>query len=140
MRSSESLKRSTASAVLISPWSVVPIIALALKGGPHLGRAELLASGLFVSVIFAVPITYLAVLLVGIPIYWLLLKHDVLNAWALVGIGATVAALGGLAFVGLEAVMLCGVCGGTVALCAWLVIRRAVAATRLESARGPTVA
>ena len=76
--------------------------------------------------LLGVPLTYLGVLLVGYPAYKLLLAHDYLNAWSLCFVGATAGALGGLILVGIEAVLLCALCGVAVAFVAWLMIRGAL--------------
>jgi hypothetical protein len=114
-------------AAFVAPWVVVPIVALALKGGPHSSRLELFTSGLFVGVLFGVPVTYLGVLLVGYPAFKLLLARGYLNAWSLCAVGAITGALGGLIFTGVEAVPLSSGCGLAVALASWLMIRRALA-------------
>ena len=130
MQNCRDLKTSAKYAAFIAPWSVVPIVALALKGGEHLSRAELFLSGLFVGTLFGVPLAYLAMLLVGYPVFRLLLAYDSLNAWTLMSVGAIVGALCGLAFVGRDAMALCGTCGFVVAFTAWLVIRRELARYR----------
>lgn len=117
-------KVSAGNAILISPWAVVPVVALALKGGPHLDRLELFASGICVGVLFGVPLAYVAVLIVGYPAYRLLKAAGILNGWNLCGVGGIVAGLGGLAVVGPEAVVLCAVSGLAVALAAWVLIRK----------------
>jgi len=124
MRRSEGLKSSARRAAIVAPWTVVPIVALALKGGPHLGRVELFVSGLFVGALVAVPLTYLAVLLLGYPAYRLLLAYDRLCVWTLIGAGTTIGALCGWLLVGRDGVLLCGGCGCIVASTAWLMIRR----------------
>lgn len=106
-------------AILIAPWAVVPIIALALKGGPHLSRLELFVSGLFVGTLFAVPLAYLAVLLVGYPAYRLLKSTGSLNGWTLCAVGMTLGVVGGFVFAGTEAIALCGISGLAVAFTAW---------------------
>ena len=126
MRRTDSLKSSARYAAFVAPWTVVPIVALALRGGPHLSRLELFFSGLFVGVVAAVPLTYLAVLLLGYPAYRLLLAYDYLNVWTLVSVGTVVGALGALVFVGVVGIPLCGLCGFVVAFTAWLMIRREV--------------
>jgi len=126
MRASSDLRTSARNAALVAPWTVVPIIALALKGGPHLSRFELIASGFFVGVLLAVPLTYLAVLIAGYPTYKILLRYHRLNACTLTSAGAIVGAAFGLVFVGTEAAILCGFCGLAVSLTAWLMIRREV--------------
>jgi hypothetical protein len=126
MRRTDSLKTSARHAGFVAPWTVVPIVALELKGGHHLSRLELFFSGLLVGAFAAVPLTYLAVLLVGYPAYRLLLAYDRLNVWTLVGVGTVVGALCPLAFVGVVGIPLCSSCGFVVAFTAWLIIRRDV--------------
>jgi hypothetical protein len=126
MRSGDNLTGAARFAAVVAPWTVVPIIALALKGGPHLSRLELFGSGILMGLLFGVPLAYLGVLLVGYPAYKLLLAHDYLNAWSLCSVGATAGALGGLIIVGIEAVPLCALCGVAVAFVAWLMIRGAI--------------
>jgi hypothetical protein len=111
------------AAILIAPWAVVPIVALAAKGGPHLGRLELIISGIFVGTLFAVPLAYLAVLVVGYPAYKFLKCKGILNAWSLSAVGVVAGGLGGLAIAGPEALILCATSGFAVAITAWLIIR-----------------
>ena len=127
MRSTTDLGTAARAAAFLAPLAVVPIVAVALKGGSHLGRIELFISGLFVGVIFGLPITYLAVLVVGYPAYKVLLAYGYLNAWALVLVGTLMGAVGGAIFVGSEGILLCGSCGLAVSLVAWLIIRKEVA-------------
>jgi hypothetical protein len=47
MRSGNSLTGAARLAAIVAPWIVVPIVALALKGGPNLSGPALFASGLF---------------------------------------------------------------------------------------------
>lgn len=117
-------KSAAWAAILIAPWAVVPIVALALKGGPHLSRVELFVSGIFVGMLFGVPLAYLAVLVVGYPTYKLLKANDILNLWTLSVVGVVVGGLGGLAVVGPEALVLCATSGLAVAITAWLIIRK----------------
>jgi hypothetical protein len=132
MRSGNSLTGAARFAALVSPWIVVPIIALASKGDPHSTRLELFTTGIFMGILFGVPITYLGVLLVGYPAYKLLLAHDNLNAWSLCAVGAVAGAVGGLIFGGLGAVPLCAFSGVAVAFVAWLMIRSAILHNRTE--------
>jgi hypothetical protein len=87
-----------------------------------------------VGLLFGVPLAYLGVLLVGYPAYKLLLAYDYLNAWSLCALGAMAGALGGLIFVGTEAVLLCSVSGVAVAFVTWLMIRRELVRNRAEQA------
>jgi hypothetical protein len=114
------------AAILIAPWVVVPIIALALKGGTHLSSLELFVSGIFVGMVFGVPLAYLAVLVVGYPTYKLLRANDLLNFWTLSAVGVVLGGLGGFAFVGPAAVALCATSGLAVAITAWVIIRKSI--------------
>ena len=124
--SERNAKDAAWAALLIAPWTVVPIVALALKGGPHLGRLDLFVSGIFVAILFGVPLAYLAVLVAGYPAYKLLKANDVLNVWTLGAVGVAVGALGGWIVVGSEALVLCATSGLAVAITAWLIIRKSV--------------
>jgi hypothetical protein len=115
---------SSRVAALVSPWAVVPIVALALKGGSHLSQFELMAGGAFLGVVFAVPLTYLALLLVGYPAYKLLLHVGWLSGWTLCLFGCAAGAALGYAFVGIEAVGITTLCGFAVALVAWWILRK----------------
>lgn len=110
-------------AVLIAPWAVVPIVALALKGGPHLGRLELFVSGLFLGTLVGVPLAYLAVVVVGYPTYKLLRKAGCLHWWSLCAAGIVIGGLGGLVIVGSEGIASCATSGLAVALTAWLIVK-----------------
>jgi hypothetical protein len=122
---SEHHSKSTATAaILIAPWAVVPIVALALKGGPHLSRLEMIVSGIFMGTLFGVPLAYLAVLVVGYPAYKFLKAKGILNAWSLSAVGVVAGGLCGLAVVGPEALSLCATSGFAVAITAWLIIRK----------------
>ena len=122
---SERFSRGTAmAAILIAPWAVVPIIALALKGGPHLSRLDLFVSGIFVGTLFGVPLAYLAVLVIGYPAYRVLKAKNALNVWSTSAVGVVAGGLGGLVVVGSEAVILCATSGFAVAITAWLIIRK----------------
>jgi hypothetical protein len=134
LRSNKSQKRTRAPpvkslpssrrAALIAPWVVVPIVALALKAGPHLSKVELIVGGTFMGIIFAVPLTYFAVLFVGYPVYKLLLRVGWLNAWSLCSFGCTAGAVAGYIFVGIEGMILNGFCGLAVAFVAWWIMRK----------------
>jgi hypothetical protein len=127
VRVSEHHSKSTAkAAILIAPWAVVPIVALALKGGPHLGRLELFVSGIFVGIVFGVPLAYLAVLVVGYPSYKFLKAKGILNVWSLSTVGVVSGGLGGLAVVGPEALILCATSGLAVAATAWVILRKSI--------------
>jgi hypothetical protein len=115
---------SSRTAALVSPWAVVPIVALAVKGGPHLSQLELMAGGAFLGVLFAVPLTYLAVLLIGYPTYKLLLQVGWLSGWALCLFGCTAGAVLGYAFVGIAAMGITALCGFAVSLVAWWILRK----------------
>jgi hypothetical protein len=140
MRSGNSLTGASRFAAVFAPWAVVPIIALASKGGPHSSRLELFHSGILLGIVFGVPLTYLGVLLVGYPAYKLLLAYDYLNVWSLCAVGAAAGALSGLILVGIGAVLLCAFCGLAVAFVAWLMIRSAILHNRIaegHSLSGP---
>lgn len=81
MRSTPDLTGAARFALVVSPWAAIPIIAVVLKGGPHLNQSELILSGLFVGGLIGLPVTYAAVLVVGYPTYRLLLAYDQLNVW-----------------------------------------------------------
>jgi hypothetical protein len=115
---------SSRMAALVSPWVVVPIVALASKGGPHLSKVELLATGSFFGIMFAVPLAYLAVLLVGYPAYKVLLQFGWLRGWSLCSFGAGAGAVLGYVSVGIEAVALAAICGLAVAAVAWWILRK----------------
>jgi hypothetical protein len=134
MRSGKSLTGTARLAAIVAPWIVVPIVALALKGGPHLSRLDLFASGLLAGFLFGLPLTYLAVLLIGYPAYKLLLAYERLNAWSLCGVGAIAGALGGLIFIGTGAVLLCSFSGLAVAFVTWLMIRHELVRNWTEQA------
>ena len=110
--------------MVVSPWAVVPIVAFALQGGPHLSKLELVIGGVFLGIFLAVPIAYLALAIVGYPTAKLLLRLGCLNALALCGSGCFWGAIGGAVAVGTEAIFLCALCGLAVSLAAWLVIRK----------------
>jgi hypothetical protein len=111
-------------AALVSPWVVVPIVALASQGGPHLSKWELLASGSIYGVLFALPFAYFAVLLVGYPSYKVLLQAGWLSGWSLCSVGGGAGAILGYAFVGIEAVALSATCGFAIAFVAWWILRK----------------
>ena len=115
---------SSRVAALVSPWVVVPIVALSLKGGAHLSKLELIAGGAFLGVFLAVPLAYLAVLLIGYPAYKLLLQVGWLNGLSLCLFGCAAGAVLGYAFVGIEAVFLTALCGFAVAVVAWWILRK----------------
>jgi hypothetical protein len=127
---------SSRVAALVSPWVVVPIVALALKGGSHLSQFELMAGGAFLGVVFAVPLTYLALLLVGYPAYKLLLQVGWLSGWTLCLFGCTAGAALGYAFVGIEAVGITALCGFAVALVAWWILRADLQGSDLKGGGG----
>jgi len=114
---------SSRTAALVSPWAVVPIVALAMKGGPHLSQLELMAGGAFLGVLFAVPLAYLAVLLVGYPTYKLLLQVGWLSGWTICLFGCAAGALLGFVFVGIEAMGITALCGFAVSVVAWWIVR-----------------
>jgi hypothetical protein len=127
-------------AALVAPWVVVPIVALAMKGGPQSSKIDLIAGGTFMGIVFAVPLTYLAVLFVGYPAYKLLLRFGWLNAWSLCSFGCAAGATAGYIFVGIEGVVLNGSCGLAVAFVAWWILRkdlRAVRSSQYPRAPGP---
>jgi hypothetical protein len=93
MRSDDSLPGAARLAAIVATWIVIPIVALALKGGPHLSHLDLFVAGLFAGFLFGLPLTYLGVLLIGYPAYKLLLAYDYLNVWSLCTVGATTGAL-----------------------------------------------
>src|SRR4051794_16564151 len=124
VRSTPDLSRAVRLALLVAPWAVIPIIAVVLKGGPHLNRSELILSGLFVGGVFGLPLSYAAVLVVGYPAYRLLLAHDQLKVWTLCGTGALAGTLLGAVFVGSQGIPITAICGLAVAAAAWLIIRR----------------
>lgn len=90
-------KSAARTAILIAPWPVVPIVALAIKGGPHLTRLDLFVSGVFLGILFA-----------GLP----------------GPVGVLVGGLGGFVVVGREALVLCATSGLAVAITAWLIVRK----------------
>ena len=128
MRSTPELTGAARLALVVAPWTVIPIIAVMLKGGPHLNRWELILSGLYVGGLFGLPLTYAAVLMVGYPAYRLLLAYDHLNVWTLCGTGALSGTLLGAVFVGPEGAIVTAFCGLAVSAVAWLIIRRDLAA------------
>ena len=136
MRGSSDLTGYARLALFVAPWAVVPIVALSLKGGAHLSKPELVLSGVFLGSVFGLPLAYLATLIIGYPTYKLLLAYDCLNAWTLGLVGITAAGLLGWAFVGSEAVPLCSLCGASVAMASWWIIRREVTRLR-ESTASP---
>jgi len=123
-------------AALIAPWVVVPIVAFALKGGPQSSKFELIVAGSFMGVVFAVPLTYLAVLLVGYPGFKLLLRVGWLNGWSLCSLGCAAGAVAGYIFVGIEGVILNAFCGFCVAFVAWWIMRKDLGNANLSNDRG----
>jgi hypothetical protein len=111
-------------AALIAPWAVVPIMAFFMKGGPQSSKLELIAGGTLMGVLLAVPLTYLAVLFVGYPIYKILLRLGWLNAWSLCTCGCAAGAVVGYTFVGIDGILLNGFCGLAVAFVAWRILRK----------------
>lgn len=102
---------------------VVPIVALAIQGGPQWSKFELVAFGALMGVLVAVPLTYLAVLFIGYPAYKLLLRLGWLNAFSLCSVGCMAGAAGGYIFAGVDALILTASCGLAVAFVAWLFLR-----------------
>jgi len=128
MRSTPGLTVAVRLALVVAPWAVIPVIAVALKGGPHLSRSELILSGFFVGGLFGLPLAYAAVLVVGYPAYRLLLAHDQLSVWTLCVTGALAGSLLGAVFAGSQGALITAFCGLAVAAVAWLIIRRELAA------------
>src|SRR5688572_12841999 len=91
---------SAALAVFLAPLAVVPIVTFAFASGLTATREESLAASFALSVLVALPLTFLVVLLVGYPGYKVLLKLKLLNAWTLCLFGAGVAGVGGVVLVG----------------------------------------
>lgn len=107
-----------------------------MKGGSQSSKMELIMGGTFLGILFAVPLTYLAVLFVGYPGYKLLLRFGWLNVWSLCSFGCAAGAIAGYLFVGIEGVILNASCGLAVAFVAWWILRKDLRAIRLSQTAG----
>jgi hypothetical protein len=73
---------------LLAPLASIPAVVLSGLGSSDAGAVSDLFWGLFFAIALVVPASYLGMALVGLPIYLLLRKFNLLRPWITFSIGA----------------------------------------------------
>lgn len=76
--------------VFLAPLASVPVVTIFGLGSSDAGIASDFGWGLFFGFLFAVPASCLALVLLGLPAYFLLRRFDCLRLWTVCAIGAMV--------------------------------------------------
>lgn len=76
--------------VFLAPLASVPVVTILGLGSSDAGIASDLGWGVFFGFLFAVPASFLALVLFGLPAYFLLRRFDCLSLWTVCAIGALV--------------------------------------------------
>jgi len=77
-------------ALLLAPFASVPAISLTGLGSSDAGIASDVASGLVFGTLIGLPGAYLGMAIVGLPVYLLLRKLDLLKLWIVCAAGLAV--------------------------------------------------
>ncbi|MBC3874460.1 hypothetical protein [Undibacterium flavidum] len=74
--------------LLIAPLASIPMVVIAGIGSSDAGVASDLTWGVIFAITVGLPMAYLAIVIVGAPIYFILLKFGLLRPWLFCAFGA----------------------------------------------------
>jgi|SRR5471032_2397238 len=78
------------ASLLLAPLASIPAVAISGLGSSDAGMASDVGVGLLFGVILGVPASFIGVMIVGLPAYFLLRKFESLRLWIACSIGALV--------------------------------------------------
>ena len=73
--------------VLLAPFATIPIVAVSTLGTSDAGIASDLEWGIIYGLLFGVPTAFLAMVVFGLPSYFLLRRFNALRLWSVCAIG-----------------------------------------------------
>lgn len=76
--------------LLLAPFASVPALVVTGLGSSDAGMASDLGSGLVFGFLLGVPVSFIGIAVVGLPLYFLLQRFDSLRSWIACSIGALV--------------------------------------------------
>jgi len=76
--------------VLLAPFATVPAVALSCLGTSDAGMASDLQWGLVYGLYIGVPFAFVALVMIGLPSYYLLRRFNALRLWSVCAIGFVV--------------------------------------------------
>lgn len=77
-------------ALLLAPLASIPAVVLSGLGSSDAGIASDFYWGIFFAVIFAVPACYIGIVAVGLPVYALLRRFNLVRLWLFCAIGSLI--------------------------------------------------